>query len=65
MTIRLGYCPPNPGPKSRYLKYVRWFNRIEDAIKAYDGHTSIWINTTGIYREITFDELSNMLNKNE
>lgn len=57
MKIRFGYCPPSPGPNSRLLKYVKWFTNIDDAVEAYDGHTSIWINTTGIYREITFEQL--------
>ena len=59
MTIRFGYCPPSPGPNSRLLKHVKWFNNIDDAVEAYDGHTSIWINSSGIYREITFEQLLN------
>jgi hypothetical protein len=59
MTIRFGYCPPSPEPNSRLLKHVKWFNNIDDAVEAYDGHTSIWINSSGIYREITFEQLLN------
>lgn len=59
MTIRFGYCPPSPGPNSRLLKHVKWFNNIDDAVEAYDGHTSIWINSSGIYHEITFEQLLN------
>lgn len=57
MKIRFGYCPPNPGHKNKILKYLKWFNNIDDAVEAYDGRTSIWINSTGIYREITFEQL--------
>ena len=57
MKIRFGYCPPNPGWKSRSLKYIKWFNNIDDAVEAYDGRTSIWTNSTGKYREITFEQL--------
>lgn len=57
MKIRFGYCPPSPGPNNRLLKYVKWFTNIDDAVEAYDGHTSIWINASGIYREITFEQL--------
>ena len=59
MTIRFGYCPPSPGPNSRLLKHVKRFNNIDDAVEEYDGHTSIWINSSGIYREITFEQLLN------
>ena len=57
MKIRFGYCPPSPGPNNRLLKYVKWFTNIDDAVEAYDGRTSIWINNTGKYREITFEQL--------
>ena len=55
--VRFGYCPPNPGPNNRLLKYIKWFNNIDDAIEAYDGRSSIWINTTGVYREISYVQL--------
>lgn len=55
MIIRFGYCPPNPGPKAKLN--CRWYSNIDDAINSYDGNSSIWINATGIYRQITYTEL--------
>lgn len=57
MKIRFGYCPSNPGWKSRRLKYIRWYNDPKSAVEAYNGHYSIWAQISGIYREITFEEL--------
>ena len=57
MVIRFGYCPPNPGPNNTRLKYIKWFNNIDDAIEAYDGRSSIWINSSGRYREISYVQL--------
>ena len=57
MVIRFGYCPPSPGPNNRRLKYIKWFNNIDDAIEAYNGHTSIWLKSSGRYREINYEQL--------
>lgn len=61
MIIRFGYCPPNPGPKAK--PRCKWYraDEIEDAINEYDGRSSIWINTTGTYREISYNELLNLV----
>ena len=61
MIIRFGYCPPNPGPKTK--PRCKWYrgDEIEDAINEYDGRSSIWVNTTGTYREISYNELLNLV----
>ena len=55
MIIRFGYCPPNPGPNTKLTN--KWFSDINDAINNYDGNSSIWINSSGVYREISYDQL--------
>lgn len=62
MRIRFGYCPPNPGWNNRCLKYISWYNDPKTAVEAYKGHCSIWLQTTGPYREITFDDLLKLAN---
>ena len=42
ITIRFGYCPPNPGPKKKL--YNKWFTKVEDAIAEYDGRKQIYIS---------------------
>lgn len=57
MTIRFGYCPPNPGPKSRLLPYIKWYNDVQTAIENYDGNCSIWMKTSSKYVEISYNKL--------
>ena len=63
MIIRFGYCPPNPGPKTKLKN--RWFSDINDAINSYDGKSSIWIKTSGRFREITYDKLMYIYEQNK
>ena len=39
MTIRFGYCPPNPGPNAN--KRCTWYSDVRSAVEAYDGKRSI------------------------
>lgn len=59
ITIRFGYCPPNPGWKTKNRWH--WFSSYHDAIKfAYDNNkfNDIWISYNNQkYRNITFDKL--------
>ncbi len=59
ITIRFGYCPPNPGWKRKNKWY--WFGSYQDAIEfAYDNNkfNDIWISYNNQkYRNITFDKL--------
>lgn len=56
ITIRFGYCPPNPGPKKKL--YNKWFTNVEDALAEYDGQKHIYISyNKQTYKEITFEEL--------
>lgn len=56
ITIRFGYCPPNPGPKKKL--YNKWYNDIQKAIDEYDGRKQIYISyNKQTYKEITFEEL--------
>ena len=59
MTIRFGYCPPNPGPNAK--KRCAWYSDVRSAIKAYDGKRSIWIKTCGKYVEMSYDKLLELL----
>lgn len=56
ITIRFGYCPPNPGPKAKLRN--KWFTKVEDAIKEYREGEIIYISYNNQkYREITFNDL--------
>ena len=55
ITIRFGYCPPNPGPKAKLRN--KWFTNVEDAIKEYKGETIYISYNNKKYREITFNDL--------
>lgn len=56
ITIRFGYCPPNPGPKAKLRN--KWFTKVEDAIKEYREGEIIYISYNNKkYREITFNDL--------
>lgn len=56
LTIRFGYCPPNPGPKKKI--YNKWYNNIKDAIDEYNGRDLIYISyNKKVYRQITFNQL--------
>lgn len=60
ITIRFGYCPPNPGPKGKV--YNKWFTKVEDAIAEYDGRKQIYISyNKKPYKEITFEELCKLI----
>lgn len=57
MIIRFGYCPPNPGPKDK--PKCKWYRgeEISDAIQEYDGHSEIYINTSGRYQQVSYNYL--------
>lgn len=59
ITIRFGYCPPNPGPKGKI--YNKWFTKVEDAIKEYKGETIYISYNKKPYKEITFEELCKLI----
>ena len=63
MIIRFGYCPPNPGPKAKLKN--SGFSDINDAINSYDGKSSIWVKTSGRFREITYDKLMYIYEQNK
>lgn len=61
ITIRVGYCPPSPGPKAN--TGCKWFNTFESAIKYCEewpqyskGFLYIKIGSD-IYRKISYNEL--------
>lgn len=55
MTIRFGYCPPNPGPNAN--TGCTWYSDVRSAVEAYDGKCSIWMKTGGKYVEISYNKL--------
>lgn len=55
ITIRFGYCPPNPGPKAKLRN--KWFTNVEDAIEEYKGETIYISYNKKQYKEITFNDL--------
>lgn len=55
MTIRFGYCPPNPGPNANTR--CTWYSDVRSAVEAYDGKRSIWLKTSGKYIEISYNKL--------
>lgn len=59
ITIRFGYCPPNPGWK-RKIKW-NWFTDYKSAIEfAYDNNrfNDIWVSYNGQrYMKLSFDKL--------
>lgn len=55
IVIRFGYCPPNPGPKTKLKN--KWFTNINDAINNYNGETIYISYNRQTYKEITFNEL--------
>lgn len=59
ITIRFGYCPPNPGWKRKFKWH--WFTDYKSAIEfAYDNNcfNNIWVSYNGQrYRELLFDKL--------
>ena len=59
ITIRFGYCPPNPGWKAK--NGWRWFSSYQDAIEfAYTNNdfNDIWISYNNQkYRKVTIDKL--------
>ena len=57
MVIRLGYCPPNPGPRSKI--YSKWYTDVKSTIENWKGE-SIWIKINGIYRQISINDLYEM-----
>ena len=57
--IRFGYCPPNPGPKSKIRN--KWYSDISQAIDNYDGKSEIWIKyNNNRYRKISYNKLINL-----
>lgn len=58
ITIRFGYCPPNPGPKRKL--YNKWFTNKQDAIEEYKGETIYISYNKKPYKEITFEQLCNL-----
>lgn len=55
LIIRLGYCKPNPGWKTKL--HCRWYTDKDGAIKAYRGG-SIWVKkNNNKYRAISYEEL--------
>lgn len=59
LTIRFGYCPPNPGPKAKI--YNKWYSDIKNAIDEYNGRDRIYISyNKKAYRQITFEQLYNL-----
>lgn len=56
--IRFGYCPPNPGPKSKINN--KWYTDVKSAIENWKGEP-IWVKINGIYRQINIDELYDKL----
>lgn len=61
MIIRIGYCPPSPGPKAD--TGCKWFNTYESAIKYCEEHPQssksfLYIKRgNDIYRKISYIEL--------
>lgn len=61
ITIRFGYCPPNPGPNAS--TGCRWYSDIDDAIDAYynyriDQRVPIYISINNSkYVQISYNEL--------
>lgn len=56
MTIRFGYCPPNPGPNAR--TGCTWYSDINAAIDNYDGKSTIWMKIGGSrYTQISYSKL--------
>ena len=47
-TYRVGFCPPNPGWKSKQLKQIRWFSNLYDLKAHLAEHPSdsnnIWVS---------------------
>ena len=58
MRIRFGYCPPNPGPKTKLNN--KWFINKEDAINEYNGEPIYISYNNQKYRKITFEKLLNL-----
>lgn len=56
--IRFGYCPPNPGPKTKLKN--KWFINKEDAINEYNGESIYVSYNNQKYKKITFEELLNL-----
>lgn len=62
MVIRFGYCPPNPGGKSKL--HNKWFVNIKDAINEYNGRDKIYISMNKrSYKEIDFNKLCELNNE--
>jgi hypothetical protein len=61
MIIRIGYCPPSPGPKAD--TGCKWFNTYESAIKYCEERSQyskcfLYIKRgNDIYRKISYIEL--------
>lgn len=61
MIIRIGYCPPSPGPKAD--TGCKWFNTYESAIKYCEENPQssksfLYIKKgNDIYRKISYIEL--------
>lgn len=64
LVIRFGYCPPNPGPKTKTK--CKWYNNIDDAIEAYcnlNYKMPIYISYNNCkYREISYEQLIEIFN---
>jgi hypothetical protein len=68
MIIRIGYCPPSPGPKAN--TGCKWFNTYESAInyceenpQSSKGFLYIKIGSD-IYRKISYNELLELYERN-
>lgn len=65
ISIRFGYCPPNPGWKTKKRWY--WFTDYKSAIEfAYDNNrfNNIWVSYNKLpYKELTFDKLCELYEK--
>lgn len=61
ITIRIGYCPPSPGPNSCYNG--PWFTDKQDAINYLREHPryvkDIWVSKSigKKFRHISYEEL--------
>jgi hypothetical protein len=68
MIIRIGYCPPSPGPKAN--TGCKWFNTFESAIKYCEEQPQYSKNFlyikigSDIYRKISYNELLELYERN-
>lgn len=53
---RIGYCPPNPGPKAR--PYCRWFTAVNELLKEYKEGDDVYVSYHGKpYIKTTIDNI--------